>query len=77
MNRRIGLLFGLTLLCGAQQALADTAWSTQDYDLYPGDFNGDGPQSNGMAEAFVKTFKRDYLYVHDRPDAQTVLSQLP
>ena len=35
------------------------------------------PQSNGMAEAFVKTFKRDYAYVHDRPDAQTVLSQLP
>jgi putative transposase len=34
------------------------------------------PQSNGMAEAFVKTFKRDYGYVHDRPDAQTVLSQL-
>jgi putative transposase len=34
------------------------------------------PQSNGMAEAFVKTFKRDYVYVHDRPDAQTVLSQL-
>ena len=35
------------------------------------------PQSNGMAEAFVKTFKRDYVYIHDRPDAQTVLSQLP
>jgi transposase InsO family protein len=35
------------------------------------------PQSNGMAEAFVKTFKRDCVYVHDRPDAQTVLSQLP
>jgi putative transposase len=34
------------------------------------------PQSNGMAEAFVKTFKRDYVYVHDRPDAQSVLSQL-
>ena len=34
------------------------------------------PESNGMAEAFVKTFKRDYVYVHDRPDAQTVLSQL-
>ena len=29
-----------------------------------------------MAEAFVKTFKRDYVYVHDRPDAQTVMSQL-
>jgi len=34
------------------------------------------PQSNGMAEAFVKTFKRDYVYIHDRPDALTVLSQL-
>jgi putative transposase len=34
------------------------------------------PESNGMAEAFVKTFKRDYVYVHDRPDAQTVMSQL-
>ena len=34
------------------------------------------PQSNGMSEAFVKTFKRDYVYVHDRPDAQTVLAHL-
>ena len=34
------------------------------------------PQSNGMAESFVKTFKRDYVYVHDRPDAQSVLAQL-
>lgn len=34
------------------------------------------PQSNGMSEAFVKTFKRDYVYVHDRPDAKTVLAQL-
>ena len=34
------------------------------------------PQSNGMSEAFVKTFKRDYVYIHDRPDARTVLTQL-
>jgi putative transposase len=34
------------------------------------------PQSNGMAESFVKTFKRDYVYTHDRPDPKTVLSQL-
>ena len=34
------------------------------------------PQSNGMAEAFVETFKRDYVYVHDRLDAQSVLSLL-
>jgi transposase InsO family protein len=34
------------------------------------------PESNGMAEAFVKTFKRGYVYVHDRPDAKTVMAQL-
>ncbi len=34
-------------------------------------------QSIGMAESFVKTFKRDYVYVHDRPDAQSVLAQRP
>lgn len=35
------------------------------------------PQSNGMAEAFVKTFKRDYVQIHERPTAASVLSQLP
>jgi transposase InsO family protein len=34
------------------------------------------PQSNGMAEAFVKTFKRDYVYVHDCPNAMTVMALL-
>ena len=29
-----------------------------------------------MAEAFVKTFKRDYAQVRPRPDAATVLTQL-
>ena len=27
------------------------------------------PESNGMAESFVKTFKRDYVYVDDLLDA--------
>ena len=31
------------------------------------------PESNGMSEAFVKTFKRDYVRVTPLPDAQTVL----
>ena len=31
------------------------------------------PQSNGMTEAFVKTFKRDYVRVNPLPDAETVL----
>jgi putative transposase len=35
------------------------------------------PESNGMAEAFVKTIKRDYVYVSDLSDAQTVMRQLP
>jgi putative transposase len=34
------------------------------------------PQSNGMAEAFVKTFKRDYVERMDRCDAVTVMRQL-
>lgn len=35
------------------------------------------PQSNGMAESFVNTFKRDYVSRMDRRDARTVLAQLP
>lgn len=35
------------------------------------------PESNGMAEAFVKTFKRDYVYLADLWDAETVLGFLP
>jgi len=30
-----------------------------------------------MAEAFVKTFKRDYVYVNELPSAASVLAQLP
>jgi transposase-like protein len=35
------------------------------------------PESNGAAEAFVKSFKRDYVFVHDRLDTKTVQAQLP
>jgi hypothetical protein len=34
------------------------------------------PQSSGIVESFVETFKREYVYVHDRPDVKTVLAQL-
>lgn len=37
----------------------------------------ESPQSNGMAEAFVRTIKRDYARVSPRPDAETVVRQLP
>jgi transposase InsO family protein len=35
------------------------------------------PESNGMAESFIKTFKRDYVYMNELPDAVTVMEQLP
>jgi len=34
------------------------------------------PESNGMAESFVKTFKRDYVRCNARPDAAAVLRQI-
>ena len=35
------------------------------------------PQSNGVAEAFVKTFKRDYVWFGDLSNAEAVMKQLP
>jgi putative transposase len=35
------------------------------------------PQSNGMAEAFVRTFTRDHAAVNPTPDAATVMRSLP
>jgi len=32
---------------------------------------------NGMAEAFVRTIKRDHVRVSPQPDAHTVMKQLP
>jgi transposase InsO family protein len=34
------------------------------------------PESNGMAEAFVKCFKGDYVYLAELHDAESVLRQL-
>lgn len=35
------------------------------------------PESNGIAEAFVKIFKRDYVYVNELWTAEAVLRRLP
>jgi transposase InsO family protein len=35
------------------------------------------PESNGIAEAFVKIFKRDYIYVNELWTADSVLRRLP
>lgn len=55
----------------------DTLRFAESINLIPCSTPAYSPESNGMAEAFVKTFKRDYVYVHDRPDARTVMAQLP
>ncbi len=34
----------------------------------------ESPESNGMAEAFVKTFKRDYVRVSPIPDPAAALA---
>src|SRR5262249_2109281 len=36
----------------------------------------ESPEINGMAEAFVKTFKRDYVRVSPIPDADTTLAAI-
>jgi putative transposase len=57
-----------------------TAKETRDFalalNLVPCFTPVKSPESNGMSEAFVKTFKRDYLRVSPLPDATTVLRQI-
>lgn len=48
----------------------------RDIGLEPRRTPIESPQSNGMAEAFVRTIKRDYVRVSPCPDAQTVMRQL-
>ena len=34
------------------------------------------PHRNGMAESFVKTLKRDFAKLANRPDSKTMMTQL-
>jgi putative transposase len=49
----------------------------RDIGLEPRTTPAKSPQSNGMAEAFVRTIKRDYARVSPRPNAESVMRQLP
>jgi len=53
------------------------AGATRSFGLEPRTTPLESPQSNGMAEAFVRTIKRDYVRISPRPDARTVMRQLP
>ena len=55
----------------------DTKGLAREMGLEPRTTPVQSPQSNGMAEAFVRTIKRDYVRVSPIPDARTVLESLP
>lgn len=62
---------------GPQFVANETRKFASDCGLLPRNTRPYSPESNGMAEAFVKTFKRDFVYLADVRDAKTVLAQLP
>ena len=54
---------------GSCYTAGNTRSFARDIGLEPRTTPIESPQSNGMAEAFVRTFKRDYVRVSLRPDA--------
>jgi putative transposase len=62
---------------GSGYIARETRGFAQDIGLKPCRTPIRSPQSNGMAESFVKTFKRDYVNMNPVPDAASVLQMLP
>lgn len=62
---------------GPQYTANNTKQYAKDWGLIPITTPSYSPESNGMAEAFVKLFKRDYVNVNDLWTAESVLRQLP
>ena len=58
---------------GAPYTAKDTIIFARQLNLKPCFTPVRSPQSNGMSEAFVKTFKRDYVGVNPLPNAKIVL----
>jgi putative transposase len=53
-------------------------WSfARELGLEPRTTPLESPRANGMAEAFVRTIKRDYARVSSCPDARSVMAALP
>lgn len=61
---------------GSCYTAAETRSFARSLGLKPVTTPVHSPQSNGMAESFVKTIKRDYARLALRPDARTVIRQL-
>jgi transposase InsO family protein len=62
---------------GSAYIASDTRALARSLGLKPINTPVCSPQSNGMAESFVNTFKRDYVARMDLSNAATVLAQLP
>ncbi len=62
---------------GSPYVARDTRSFAREIGLLPRTTPLESPQSNRMAEAFVRTFKRDYVRPFGCPDAETVLRSLP
>ena len=55
----------------------ETQQLARDINLKPCFTAAYSPASNGVAEAFVGTFKRDYVYMNDCVAAQAVIAMIP
>jgi transposase InsO family protein len=55
----------------------DTVIEAERHHLVPITTPPASPESNGIAEAFVHTFRRDYLDGGDRSSAERVIEQIP
>jgi putative transposase len=61
---------------GSCHTAAETRSFAKQLGLKPVTTPVTSPQSNGMAESFVKTLKWDYAKLANRPDLKTVTAQL-
>ena len=61
---------------GSCYVAGDTCRFARNLGFEPRPTPIESPQSNGMAEAFVRTIKRDYVRVSPCPDAETFMWQL-
>ena len=61
---------------GPQYTATATVLYAHELGLVPVTTPAYSPQSNGLAEAFVNTFKRDYVDGAELRDAESVLAQL-
>jgi integrase-like protein len=76
MRRRLRRLPTLILDNGPQYTATASVFYAHELGLVPIMTPAYSPESNGLAEGVVHTFKRDHVNVHELRDAETVLALL-